>query len=162
MNVFDLAMEKELEVKAHYEKLAGEARVAGVKQLFSMLANDEQRHYDMIAAMRNGAEPGELADSTVLETARETVGTMIGDEDAASLLNTSLDGYRHALAVEAESVRFYTEVAGKEKDARLKKVLAKILGEEKKHYNIVENLYDFTLKPGYFLAWAEFSNLRDL
>lgn len=162
MNVFDLAMEKELEVKAHYEKLAGEAGLACVKRIFSLLAEDEQKHYDMIMTMKHGAGQKELADSTALEAARELIDKLMGDEDAASRLNSSLDSYRHALKVEAESVRFYQEIAAKEKDAGLRKVLMKILGEEKKHYNIIENLYDFTLKPGYFLAWAEFSNLRDL
>ena len=38
----------------------------------------------------------------------------------------------------------------------------RMANEEKKHYNIMENLYDFVLEPSYYLAWREFSNLREL
>jgi len=162
MNVFDLAMEKELEVKSYYEKLAEESPLTGVRRIFSLLAGDEQKHFDMVKAMKGGAGPEQLADSTTLEAAREILGEMIGDESAAEKLKNSLDSYRLALKVEADSVRFYEQISEKETDTRLKKILDKILGEERKHYNIVENLYDFVLKPGYFLAWGEFSNLRDL
>jgi len=162
MNVFDLAMEKELDVKAHYEKLAQEASLPGVKRIFTLLAGDEQKHFDIIKAMKGGAAPAQLADSTALEAARDLLGALIGDTGAAEMLKNSLESYLHALKVEADSVRFYEMVLEQEADAGLKKVLAKILDEEKKHYNIVENLYDFALKPSYFLAWGEFSNLRDL
>jgi rubrerythrin len=162
MNVFDLAMEKELDVKAYYEKLAEESPLPGLKRVFTLLAGDEQKHFDSIKAMKDGAGPGHLADSTALEAAREILGEMNGDKSIGDQLKNSLESYRLALKVEADSVRFYEGILDKETDNRLKKVLEKILGEEKKHYTIVENLYDFALKPGYFLAWGEFSNLRDL
>ncbi|HEY6871918.1 MAG TPA: hypothetical protein VI298_04220 [Geobacteraceae bacterium] len=41
-------------------------------------------------------------------------------------------------------------------------LLLRIANEEKKHYNIMENFYDFVLAPQSFLAWGEFSNLREL
>jgi len=162
MNVFDMAMKKELDVKAYYEKLAEESPLPGVKRIFTLLAGDEQKHFDIIQAMKSGAGPEQLADSTALEAAREILGTLNSDAGAVAKLKNCLEGYRHALKVEADSVRFYEGILEKETDTRLKKVLAKIVGEEKKHYNIVENLYDFALKPGYFLAWGEFSNLREL
>lgn len=162
MNVFELAMEKELEVKSYYEKLAVESPLPGVRRIFTLLAGDEQKHFDMVKAMKSGAGPEQLADSTALETAREILGALIGETGDAEKLKNSLDSYRHALKVEADSVRFYEGIMEKEPDTRLKKILAKIIGEEQKHYNIVENLYDFALKPEYFLAWGEFSNLKDL
>lgn len=162
MDVFDLAMEKELEVKACYEKLAGDSPLAGVKRIFTLLAGDEQKHFDIIRAMKGGAGPAQMADSKALEAARDTLGELMGDKDTAETLKTCLESYRLALKLEADSVRFYEGIVEKETDAPLKTVLARILDEEKKHYNIVENLYDFVLKPEYFLAWGEFSNLRDL
>lgn len=162
MNVYDMAMEKELDVKAYYEKLAGESTLPGVKRIFTLLAGDEQKHFEFIQALKGGAGIEQLIDSAAIDAAREIVGALVGDKGAAETLKNSLESYCHALRVEAESVRFYEGILEQENDARVKVVLAKILSEEKKHYNIVENLYDFALKPEYFLAWGEFSNLRDL
>jgi rubrerythrin len=64
--------------------------------------------------------------------------------------------------VEGESVKFYESVLEKVTDSRLQEVLTTLLKQEQEHYNIVENLYDYALKPEYFLEWAEFSNLRML
>jgi len=162
MNVLDVAAAKEKQVQSYYEKLAGETALAGIRNIFTLLAGDEKKHYEMVLAIRDGRLPDLSPDSTALEYARETLGNLIGDKNAAASIRNDLEGYRHALKVEAESVRFYESIAGEEKDANSGKVLQKILGEEKKHYNIVENLYDFALKPEYFLASGEFSNLREL
>jgi len=40
-------------------------------------------------------------------------------------------------------------------------LLQKIAGEEKKHYNIMGNLYNLVLAPEIYLAWGEFSNLKE-
>ncbi len=162
MNVLDVAAAKEKQVKSYYEKLAGETALAGIRKIFTLLAADEQKHYEMVLALKGGRLPDLSPDSTVLECARETVGKMIGSREAAELIRNDLEGYRHALEVEAESVRFYGSIVEQESDEDSGKILRKILEEEKKHYNVVENLYDFALKPEYFLEWCEFSNLREL
>jgi rubrerythrin len=162
MNIFDLAMEMELEVKAYYEKLAAGTGLPGVAKIFTLLAGDEQKHHDAVRAMKNNAAPEAFKDTTVLEFAKGVVAGYVGDASVAAKLKNDLQGYRHALDVEAASVRMYQQLVEKETDREVKKTLARILEEEKKHYNIVENLYDFALKPEYFLAWGEFSNLREL
>jgi|AMWB02.1.fsa_nt_gi rubrerythrin len=162
MNVLDVAASKELEMKSCYEKIARESTLVGIRTIFSLLARDEEKHYEMVLALRGGTCPELPTDSTVLETARTMVGSFVGDKDVAGLLRNDLDGYRLALAMEGESVRSYEKLAAVQNDAASRKMLLKILGEERKHYNVVENLYDFASKPEYFLAWAEFSNLREL
>lgn len=162
MNVYEMAMHKELEVKDYYEKLAGETSLAGIRTIFTLLAGDEQKHYDAVLEMKTSADPQLPADSAALETAKDLLLKYIGDTDVASKLKNDVDAYRHALAIEAESVKFYESMLEKETDGRLKRIIAGIIAQEKNHYNIVENLYDFALKPEYFLAWGEFSNLKDL
>lgn len=162
MNVFEKALRKELEVKAYYEKIAAETRLPAVADIFTLLAADEKKHYDALRTMEGGADPTPVPESVALERARGVLESVVGDTHVAAKLTNVLESYRHALEVEAESVTFYQELIENETDARAKRVLLFILKEEKKHYNIVENLYDFALKPQYFLAWEEFSNLRDL
>ena len=161
MNIFEFAMKMELDGKAYYEKLAAETAVVGLKTIFVNLAADEQKHYDTIQTIKSGTS-GVMADSTVLEEAKNLFAYLIGDKNIVGSLKKSLDGYEHARKIEADSVRFYEDAAGKESNPDTAKLLLRIANEEKKHYNIMDNLYDFTLAPQNFLAWGEFSNLKEL
>lgn len=161
MNVFDFAMKMELDGKAYYERMAAETAVGGLKTIFTMLAADEQKHYDTVVAMKEGAD-GTMASTTVLEKAKNVFQELAVEKDLLGGMKKDLDGYRHAMKIEADSVRLYEDMAKKESNPDIVMLLLKIASEEKKHYNIMENLYDFVLKPEYFLAWREFSNLQEL
>ncbi|MDD2320007.1 MAG: ferritin family protein [Geobacteraceae bacterium] len=162
MNVFDIAMEKELEVKVYYEKLAGESALPGITNIFTLLAADEQRHFEAVQKMRRKIDCDNPADSPALDAARKVLEKYFGDMGPAAQMKNCLESYRHALLIESESIRFYEGILKTEADTQLKTVVATILDQEREHYSIVENLYEYVLKPEYFLAWAEFSNLREL
>ena len=161
MNIFDFAMKMEQDGKAYYEVLAADTPVAALKTIFTNLAADEQKHYDAIQAMKKGTE-WKMADTTVLEDTKNLFSGLMGDKNIVGSLTKSLDGYQHARKIEADSVRFYEEAAGKADNPEAAKLLLKIANEEKKHYNIMDNLCDFVLAPQNFLAWGEFSNLKEL
>jgi hypothetical protein len=160
MNVFDFAMQMEIDGKAHYEKLAAGSSIAGLQNIFLMLAADEQKHYEMIQAMKvgdYGVKPG----STALDEAKNVFQGIMNDKTLLGGLRKDLDGYRYAMKVEADSVKLYEDMAKKENSVEIVQLLLKIANEEKKHYNIMENLYDFVLAPQNYLAWGEFSNLKE-
>ena len=161
MNILDFAMKMELDGKAYYEKLADETAVAGLKSIFTSLAKDEQKHYEIILSLKSGTNR-KMADSTVLETAKNLFEEIAADRDIAGSLKKSLDGYQQARKIEADSVRFYEDLAKKEDNPETVQLLLRIANEEKKHFNIMDNLYDYTLAPQNFLAWGEFSNLKEL
>ncbi len=160
MNVFDFAMEMELDGKAHYEKLAARTPIVGLKNIFNMLAADEQKHYETIQSMKTGSF-GAMAGSTALDQARNVFQGFMNDKTLLGSLHKDLDGYRYAMHVEADSVKLYENMAKKENSVECVQLLLKIANEEKKHYNIMENLYDFVLAPQNYLAWGEFSNLKE-
>lgn len=161
MDIFDFAMKMEIDGKAYYERLREATPVTGLKTIFTGLAADEQKHYDTIQAIKSGAA-GAMANSTVLEQAKNIFQDMMGDKTIVGSLRKDLDGYRHAMKIEADSVRLYEDLAKKEDNPETAQLMLKIANEEKKHYNIMENLYDFVLAPKNFLAWGEFSNLKEL
>jgi rubrerythrin len=70
-------------------------------------------------------------------------------------------GYEHAMKIEAESVKLYEGMVKKEQNPHAALLLKIITDEEKKHFNIMENLYDLVLAPQNFLVWAEFSNMKE-
>ena len=160
MNVFDFAMQMEMDGKTHYEKLAAGTPIVGLKNIFSLLAADEQKHFETIQAMKTGANDA-MAGSIALDEAKNVFQGLMNDRTLPGVLKKDLDGYLYAMKVEADSVKLYEDMAKKENRAEIVQLLLKIANEEKKHYNIMENLYDFVLAPQNFLAWGEFSNLKE-
>ena len=160
MNVFDFAMQMEMDGKAHYEKLAAGTPIAGLKKIFGMLAADEQKHFETIEAMKSGGNDA-MAGSIALDEAKNVFKGLMNDRTLPGVLKKDLDGYRYAMKIEADSVKLYEDMAKKENRADIVQLLLKIANEEKTHYNIMENLYDFVLAPQNFLAWGEFSNLKE-
>jgi len=160
MNVFDFAMKMELDGKAYYEKLAADAIDGGLKSIFSNLASDEQKHYEIILSIKSGKKL-KMADSAVLEKTKNLFELFMADKSIAVALKKSLDGYQHARKIEADSVRFYEDMAKKEDNPETVQLLLMIANEEKKHFNILDNLCDYVLTPQNFLAWGEFSNLKE-
>src|SRR4051812_12591186 len=165
MNVYDFAMKMELDGKAYYEKMAQGSRYPSLKTIFGMLAEEEQKHYDLFAALKAGASPG-VAESVVLDKTKSIFNDIIAEkeyEKHATVMNdVEIEAYQQAMTIEDESVRFYTGAASKEQDPGVKEILLKVAREEQKHYNIVENIHDFVLRPHYFLQWREFTNLTEL
>jgi rubrerythrin len=161
MDVFEFALKMELDGKAYYEKLAGETAIRGFKVIFSRLAEDEQKHYDTVKAISQGTDVS-MAETTVLDGAKNVFQEMIGDEQLLGGMKENLQAYEHAKNVEADSIRLYEDLATKESNPQIAALLRRIADEEKKHYNIMENLYDMALRPKYYLEWREFSNLGQL
>ena len=156
MNVFDFAMKMEMDGKGYYEKLAAETPVVGLKNIFLSLAQDEQKHYDIIKELKSGADPA-IAETNVLEDTKNLFQNLMAQRSVVAGLKKDLDGYEHGMKIEAESVKFYEAMARKEQNEGVAKLLQKIADEEKKHFEIMENLYDFVLAPQNYLAWGEFS-----
>jgi rubrerythrin len=161
MNVFDYAMKMELDGKAFYEKLVEETSLPQLKSVFRSMAEDEQKHYETFQALKDGIA-GTMADSNILETTRNVFEQLVLDKENAARMKSTLEGYEIARKVEADSTRFYVDMAAKEHDPEITRLILAIAYEEKKHYNILDNLCDFTLAPHNYLAWAEFSNLKEL
>lgn len=161
MNVFDFALKMEADGKAYYEKLAMETGIPEFKSIFSLLAAAEQNHHDALHAMKSGIDAA-WAESKVLDHARNIFMKLLRMDYTHDKLLFDRDGYLHAINAEEESIKFYQDAANREGNPEAKKLLLMLVDEEKDHLSIVENIYDFVEKPRTFLAWGEFSNLKEL
>jgi rubrerythrin len=161
MNVFDFAMKMELDGKAFYEKLAKETNVAGLKTIFNRLAADEQKHFEIFQALKGLAQTTTMEDSTALAEAKNVFEELIDEKEAVGIVKGDLEGYRHAMKVEADSFRLYEDAAQKEENPDVRNLLLKVAEEEHKHFDILQNIYDFVNAPNQYLAWGEFSNLDE-
>ena len=160
MNVLDFALKMEADGKKYYERLAAESDSKELKNLFTLLANSEQTHYDALLARKNEAAYAKV-DSRILEQAKNIFQRLL-EMKSEGPYKVDSDGYRHAIKAEEQSIGFYETSAEKEQTLEVRRLLQALADEERVHLNIVENIYEFVESPKYFLAWREFSNLRVL
>jgi rubrerythrin len=160
MNVFEFALKMELDGKTYYEQLAEAETKTGLKKIFLGLAEDEQKHYETIQAMYEQRAVN-MADSVLLEEAQNIFETLMAEPKTEIPLTKNCSAYQYAMTIEAKSQKFYEEMAEKENNPETIRLLLKIAEEEKKHFNIMDNIYTFMLAPYNFLAWGEFSNLTE-
>ena len=161
MNVYDFAMEMEDSGKAYYENLASAASLPGLKTIFTRLAEDEQQHFEIFRNLKQGNKAQQVPESALLDVAKNVFMLLPRGEQGLKNVSGALAAYRHAMKLEADSFRFYEDAAAKENDGEVKNLLLKIAGEEHKHYNVLENLYNFVNAPNQHMVWGEFSNLDE-
>ncbi len=159
MNVFEIAMKMEVEGKAYYEKLASQTDQPGLQTIFQGLAADEQNHFEIFKKLQEGNVLSDVPKSSSLSAARTIFKNLPQPEKALKNIAGTLEAYKHAMDVEAESARFYAEAAQKETDPRVKEALIRIAAEENQHFELMENIYHFVNAPSQHLSGAEISNL---
>lgn len=103
-----------------------------------------------------------MTESTALEKTKNLFERPNTDREAIGGLKNVLDGYRYARRIEADSIRLYEDMAKKEGNPDALRLIQKIVEEEQRHYTIMDNLCEFVQAPQNYLAWGEFSNLKEL
>lgn len=159
MDIFDFALKMETDAEAYYKELAEQTNMEGIKKIFLDLAADEQKHFQIFKAVQARTDNATMKDSEALENAKNTFEKLLEDKPAANDIQGNLDAYQHAMKMEAEAARVYEEAKARETNPEVKDLLQRVIEEEQKHFNIIENMYDFVNAPNEFLAWREFSNL---
>lgn len=161
MNIFDYAMQMELDGKAFYEKLAEESETDGLKTIFRSLALDEEKHYDLFRQLKEQGAVMSMVDSKSLDGAKNVFIRLQEQGVAPGADAKNLEAYQYAMQVEADSATLYQEAADKETNQEIRDILLRIAVEERKHLNIIENVFEFVNAPNQNLVWGEFSNLKD-
>ncbi|GAB7025146.1 ferritin-like domain-containing protein [Geotalea toluenoxydans] len=160
MNIFDCAIKMEEEARINYEKLAAATPVSELKNLFTMLAAAEQEHHDALVEMKGSIDP-QKAQFMDLQEAACIFQPLLAKRDLMAELREDPDAYKHVVKEEEKGVKFYEEQAAQAKDEGTREMLLMIADEERKHLSIVENIYAFVESPKTYLAWGEFSNLKE-
>ena len=157
MDIFEFGIKMEKDGEAYYRELAGRCDDTGLKTILGMLADSEVKHQEVLARMREDADPG-LAESRLLDGVSnvfESIKSEGGDHD----LDTSqVEAYRKAQELEHQSEAFYTEKAG-ETDVDLHRDLfTRMAAEEKEHALILDDIISFITEPDRFIADAEWGH----
>jgi rubrerythrin len=160
MNSIDCAIKMEEQARMNFEQLAAATTIPELKNLFTLLAAAEEEHHEaLIRIKRRAGSQG--ARFSALQEAACTFRPLLTKRELVAELKLDPDAYKHVVKQEEEGIRFYEELAAQATDEGDREVLLKIADGERKHLNIVENIYSFVESPKTYLAWGEFSNLGE-
>ncbi len=159
MNSIDYALKLELDGKAYYEKQANLSDDERAKEIFKMLADDEQRHYEIINGFKSKSYRYESTDT--FKTTKNIFSEMLDKNEKFNVEISALEVYGKAVEMEKESVKLYSDYAKKTNVAEEKEILEKLAKEEKKHQIVLENLMEFIRKGDEWVESAEFSHLDE-
>jgi len=160
MNIFEFAMDKEKYSELYYRDLAQRSTNSGLRNILTMLADEEAKHYRKVEQMKSGA-PEAAADTPVLGNAKKIFEKMRKTAEKFDFGMGEADLYRKAAKIEEESKRFYSQKAQEATDPVQKEILQKLAQEEDKHLLLVDNLREFVSRPETYLEDAEFNHFDD-
>jgi rubrerythrin len=163
MNIFEYAMQMELDGKAFYEENAARIGNPELKKILEELAADEQKHYNIFKAMRDGksVQYAESDNTTILASVKNVFETLKAENQDFSFPPDARNIWIEAREIEKKSETFYREKAGEVDSDEKKHLLNKIADEEHKHWVTLENVIQFLDRPKTWLEDAEWHHLED-
>lgn len=155
MNVYEYAMKVEKEGEAYYREMAAAASNPGLKRIFTMLADEEVKHYNVFRNMMKKEEID--IDKLDLITDTKTIFQTLAEErDNVNFEQTQIQFYKDAIAREESSQNYYAEKAQELEDEVEKTIFLQIAEEEVKHKRVLEEIVIFLEEPADWVASAEF------
>jgi rubrerythrin len=158
MNIYDFAMQMEQDGEAFYREMASQTADAGVTSIFTALADDEVKHYNIVKQLKDGAVAPEMDDTAVLATAQNIFSQMKGQ--TFDTTGPQVDVYRQAQELERKSEAFYREKADEVSQSTHKTLLLRIAQEENKHFFLLDHMIEYVNRPETWIEDAEFNHLE--
>ena len=161
MNIYKYAMKMEKDGENYYRELANKTGDVGLRNILKMLANDEVKHYHIIEQMMKSDVSIELAETDILENAKNIFVKIKGKNLVFDFDLSQVNFYRKAQEMEEKSYMFYMNMSNKAEIESQRKIFLKLAEQEKKHMFLLENLVEFISRPETWVENAEFNHLDD-
>ena len=155
MNVYEYAMKVEKEGEAYYREMAAAATNAGLKRIFTMLADEEVKHYNVFKNMFKHEEI-DLDKLNLITDTKTIFETLSNEKDNVDFDEEQIKFYKDAVEREENSHNFYAEKAESIEDEKEKAIFLQIAEEEIKHKKVLEEIIIFLEEPADWVCAAEF------
>lgn len=155
MNVYEYAMKVEKEGESYYREMASAATNSGLKRIFTMLADEEVKHYNVFKNMMK-KEDMNLEDLDLITDTQTIFQTLNEEKENVTFDAEQIQFYKDAIAREEDSHNFYAEKANELDNEKQKKIFLHVAKEEIKHKQILEEIVAFLEEPADWVASAEF------
>ena len=149
--------------KEYYLAEAARTDVPELKKILEQLADDEQKHYNIFKAMKEGkiVKYDEAKQTTILNSVRNVFEVLKGQNKQFAFSPDVKGVWEEAQKVEKKSEDFYREKAGEVTDDAHRTILNRIADEERKHWVTIENVIRFIDRPSTWLENAEWNHIEE-
>lgn len=163
MDIFEYAMKMEMDGRMFYIEHANKATSPELKKILLELADDEQKHYNIFKALKDGhaAEYKEAEKTTILATVKNVFEAMRAEDKNYAFPADAKKLWEEAREVEKKAEAFYREKAKEVGKPAQAAILHKIADEEHRHWVTMENVIQFLDRPAHWLESAEWTKLED-
>ena len=155
MNVYEYAMKVEKEGEAYYREMVSKAQNPGLKRIFTMLADEEVKHYNIFKNMMK-KEDIDLDKLDLITDTKTIFQTLTQEKDNIDLDKEQIQFYKDAITREENSKNFYAQKAEELESITEKSIFLQIAAEEVKHKKVLEEIVTFLEEPADWVASAEF------
>ena len=161
MNIYDFAIQKEIEGEAFYRDLSSKSSSLAMKQILGLLADEEVKHRQALEKLKTGSPNAELAVSKTLAESKTVFQQMAKGINIEGFNNEETEFYRQALAAEVHSRNVYQDHADKAETPELKALFKRLAAEERMHQSILEGVIQMFENPKRWLEDAEWSHIGE-
>lgn len=155
MGIYDFAIGMEKDGEKYYREQAQKNEGNPLGKVFLMLAEDEKRHAEILedkAACGRCA----LAGNETLAGYKSIFQDIADFKSEIQVVPGQLDLYTMAMEMEKKSIDLYGEFLSKAQDKPSKEIFTYLIGQEKEHYAIMEELAKMVRHAQDWVESAEF------
>lgn len=160
MDIYKYAMQMEVDGRDFYLDMMKKTNNKGLKNILTMMADSEAKHYNVILDMQKNDKTEFSADTEVLTNVKNVFMRMKEEKDIDVDVSQA-EFYKKALKTEADSRKFYLERADEEEDSHRKEIFLNLAEEERKHCVLLENMIGFVSQPADWLENPEWYHLDE-
>lgn len=160
MELFELALSMEMDLKDFYHKQAGIHEGKSLSIVFQLLEKEEEKHAEIL---RNYSDKLviPLKDSDILARVHSIFRDNKDFRSEIKDIPSQLDVYRMAQEKEEQSKKFYQELSDTASEEQSKKVFEYLIKQEDIHCIILEELVKLVNRPEEWVESAEFGIRED-
>jgi len=155
MNVLDFAINMELDGEKYYKEQAEIAQDISLKNIFLILAEDENSHAKLLQHKSNNMSYELKGTETISET-KNLFNEIKDFKNELKQNPDQLDLYRVALEKEKESIDLYEKLLSQSEDDKSIDLFKFLIAQEKDHYTTLEELVSQLSKCNDWVEAAEF------
>lgn len=148
--LIEQAIQMEKDGITFYEDLSTKITYESARKMVLSFADDERRHLKILNDIFSSITSINVEKYLAENPPKEKIKTIFDDVSGkveVDVLSDELSALKLAMDMEERSYKLYDEAFSLESDENLKRLWKRLADEERRHYDIFWNTYDFIANP---------------